>query len=54
MSSSYRVSDIQLQCACCGQEFVYSAGEQQLNQLRGCAREPRECPRCRTLLGRRI
>jgi len=46
-------SDIELHCACCGDRFVYSAGEQELHAVRGVTREPRECPPCRRMLGRR-
>jgi hypothetical protein len=45
-------SDLELCCACCGERFVYSAGEQELHALRGVVRVPRECPACRKLLGR--
>jgi len=47
-------SDIELRCSCCGEGFVYSAGEQELNSVRGVARVPRECPGCRRLLGRAV
>jgi putative zinc ribbon protein len=50
--SSIQHADIQLRCACCGDSFVYSAGEQELHAVRGVAREPRVCPSCRKLLGR--
>jgi len=49
---STRHSDIELSCACCGDRFVYSAGEQELLAVRGVHRQPRECPPCRKLLGR--
>ena len=49
--SSLRHSDLELSCRCCGDRFVYSAGEQELSALRGIRREPRECPTCRKLLG---
>jgi hypothetical protein len=45
-------SDVELRCICCGDRFVYSSGEQELHAVRGVAREPRECPTCRRLLGR--
>lgn len=48
-----RHSDVELRCACCGDAFVYSAGEQELHAVRGVARQPRECPSCRKLLGHR-
>jgi hypothetical protein len=50
--SSIRHADLELHCACCGDSFVYSAGEQELQVIRGVAREPRVCPACRKLLGR--
>ena len=50
--SPIRHSDVELRCTCCGDRFVYSAGEQELHAVRGVAREPRECPTCRKLLGR--
>src|SRR5438309_465920 len=43
--------DLELRCTCCGDRFVYSAGEQELHAVRGVAREPRQCPTCRRLLG---
>jgi len=50
---SIRHSDVELRCICCGDPFVYSAGEQELFALRGVLREPHECPTCRKLLGHR-
>lgn len=50
--STTRLADIELRCACCGEGFVYSAGEQELYALRGGGRRPNECPTCRKLLGR--
>jgi hypothetical protein len=50
--SSTRHADIHLRCNCCGDSFVYSAGEQELHAIRGVSRQPRECPQCRRLLGR--
>jgi hypothetical protein len=44
--------DVELRCTYCGDRFVYSAGEQELNAVRGVVREPSECPTCRKLLGR--
>jgi Probable zinc-ribbon domain len=36
-----------LSCTTCGDGFIFSAGEQELHQLRGIADPPRQCPRCR-------
>jgi hypothetical protein len=44
---------MELSCDLCGQHFVYTAGEQELHAIRGVAAQPRECPPCRRLLGRR-
>ncbi|HYY87831.1 MAG TPA: zinc-ribbon domain containing protein [Chloroflexota bacterium] len=49
--ASSKLSDIELRCCNCGDEFVFSAGEQELNLLRGAPCRPRACPRCRKLLG---
>jgi hypothetical protein len=49
--SPIRHADRVLHCHCCGQRFVYSAGEQELHAVRGVAREPRVCPACRKLVG---
>jgi hypothetical protein len=51
--SATRRADVELDCAHCGEHFVYSAGEQELHKVRGVVLAPRECPRCRRLLGRR-
>jgi hypothetical protein len=50
--SPIRHSDRELRCTFCDERFVYSAGEQELQVLRGVTREPQECPTCRRLLGR--
>jgi CxxC-x17-CxxC domain-containing protein len=39
--------DKTLTCRDCGQEFVFSAGEQEFYQARGLLNEPRRCPNCR-------
>jgi hypothetical protein len=44
-------TDVDLRCACCGDSFVYSAGEQELHSLRGVSATPRVCPPCRKLVG---
>jgi hypothetical protein len=49
--SSIRHTDVHLQCHCCGENFVYSAGEQELHAVRGVERAPSACPPCRRLLG---
>jgi Probable zinc-ribbon domain len=49
---STRNADVELRCICCGEGFVYTAGEQELHAVRGVRRVPRECPSCRRLLGR--
>lgn len=40
------ISDKQLTCAACGDGFVFTAGEQELYQLRGVAQQPQRCPTC--------
>ena len=40
------LADIDLRCAICGNRFVFTAGEQQLYQLRGISRQPEHCPNC--------
>ncbi|HEY3063624.1 MAG TPA: zinc-ribbon domain containing protein [Chloroflexota bacterium] len=47
-----RHADVELRCRCCGGNFVYSAGEQELNAIRGVTHEPSVCPSCRKLVGR--
>ena len=39
--------DKSLQCADCGQEFTFTAGEQEFYASRGLQNEPRRCPDCR-------
>ncbi len=39
--------DKQLQCSDCGQEFTFTAGEQEFYSSRGLQNEPRRCPECR-------
>lgn len=36
-----------LNCRDCGQEFVFTVGEQQFYQSKGLQHEPRRCPECR-------
>jgi hypothetical protein len=40
------VADLNLQCAACGDAFVFSAGEQELYRLRGISQQPEHCPAC--------
>ena len=39
--------DVQLSCHLCGDAFVFSAGEQELQRLRGFEQVPTRCPQCR-------
>ncbi|MFI5274496.1 MAG: zinc-ribbon domain containing protein [Ktedonobacterales bacterium] len=39
--------DKTLLCRECGQEFVFSAGEQEFYQQKGLLNEPGHCPNCR-------
>ncbi|MBV9169789.1 MAG: zinc-ribbon domain containing protein [Chloroflexi bacterium] len=41
------MSDITLECHLCGEAFVFSAGEQELQRLRGIDRAPTRCSVCR-------
>ncbi len=36
-----------LQCSECGQEFTFTAGEQEFFQSKGYTNEPKRCPACR-------
>jgi len=40
-------SDRTLTCRDCGQQFVFTAGEQDFYQSRGLTNEPGRCPECR-------
>lgn len=40
--------DKTLVCRDCGQEFVFSAGEQEFFQEKGFTNEPGRCPACRS------
>ena len=41
-------TDAALTCAACGDNFVFTAGEQELQTLRGLAQQrPHHCSRCR-------
>lgn len=39
--------DKAIQCADCGTDFSFTAGEQEFFQSRGYTNEPRRCPSCR-------
>ena len=39
--------DKTLQCADCGQQFTFTAGEQEFYESRGLQNEPKRCPECR-------
>ena len=39
--------DKALQCADCGQQFTFTAGEQEFYSSRGFQNEPKRCPDCR-------
>jgi CxxC-x17-CxxC domain-containing protein len=39
--------DKTLTCRDCGNEFVFTSGEQDFYQTRGLQNEPRRCPECR-------
>jgi len=36
-----------MSCHLCGEAFVFTAGEQELQRLRGFERVPTRCPQCR-------
>jgi CxxC-x17-CxxC domain-containing protein len=39
--------DKTIECSDCGQEFTFTAGEQEFYASRGLQNEPRRCPECR-------
>lgn len=39
--------DKTLQCSDCGQDFTFTAGEQEFYESRGFQNEPKRCPDCR-------
>ena len=41
-------ADKTLICRDCGQEFIFTAGEQEFYQSRGLRNEPGRCPACRS------
>ncbi len=40
-------TDKSLTCVDCGQQFTFTAGEQEFHQSKGFSNEPRRCPTCR-------
>ncbi len=43
--------DKELKCSACGDEFLFTAGEQELHRLRGINSPPEQCPWCTRLTG---
>lgn len=43
------LADKTLTCRDCGQEFTFTAGEQEFYLSRGLVNEPRRCPECRSV-----
>ncbi len=41
------MQDITLVCKDCGNEFVWTAGEQEFYQQKGLVNQPVRCPECR-------
>jgi len=39
--------DKSLRCSDCGQQFTFTAGEQEFYSSRGLQNEPKRCPECR-------
>jgi hypothetical protein len=48
-----RLHDKTLTCIDCEDPFIFTAGEQQMNQVRGRIDEPQRCPRCFRRVGQR-
>jgi ribosomal protein S27AE len=44
--AEFKPADKSLQCASCGDGFVFSRGEQELYRLRGITSDPTQCPNC--------
>ncbi|MDQ6662142.1 MAG: zinc-ribbon domain containing protein [Chloroflexota bacterium] len=40
-------NDLTLQCRDCGNDFVFTAGEQEFYQQKGLMNQPGRCPSCR-------
>ncbi|GAC1317939.1 MAG: hypothetical protein NVSMB2_12260 [Chloroflexota bacterium] len=47
MTGMRRTHDRELTCRLCGDAFVFSAGEQELQRVRGIDRVPTRCSVCR-------
>jgi hypothetical protein len=45
--SSAQHNDRQLLCHLCGETFIFTAGEQELQRVRGVIEEPKRCPACK-------
>jgi CxxC-x17-CxxC domain-containing protein len=43
------LTDIEVKCAGCGAEFIFTAGEQLFFATRGFANVPKRCKRCRAM-----
>jgi Probable zinc-ribbon domain len=43
-----RMKDQTLVCRQCGEDFVFSSGEQELQRIRGVQRAPTRCSICRS------
>jgi hypothetical protein len=41
------MEDKTLKCKDCGEDFVFTAGEQEFYQEKGFENEPQRCPACR-------
>jgi Probable zinc-ribbon domain len=39
--------DKSLNCSDCGQQFIFTSGEQEFYNSKGFTNEPRRCPACR-------
>jgi hypothetical protein len=40
------LTDLTLDCHLCGERFIFTAGEQELQRLRGISRVPTRCSLC--------
>jgi CxxC-x17-CxxC domain-containing protein len=41
-------TDKSLSCRDCGQDFIFTAGEQEFHAMKGFTNEPSRCPACRS------